>query len=612
MLNTGDLACWGDNAYGQIGSSMINRTSSIPFVVTLPPGTTAVSVAAGSAHTCVILSTGDLYCFGSNLYGTLGNGDDTVPYSTVPIRAQLPSGTTAVSVAAGYAHTCAILNSGGVVCFGGNSFGSLGGGVPTNYDTLRSAVQPVLLPPGSTAVSVAAGSHTCTSLSSGDIYCWGPNFQGQLGNNSFSNTFVPVRVALGLLRSNLTAVSVSVGSMFTCAVLTTGEVACWGYNEYGNLGDGTEISRSDPRLVSLPRGSVAVSVACGTTHSCASLKTGEVMCWGFNVYGVLGIGFHGSTREAAIRNLPRLVPEYPPAVPIKPYTRTYPAAATIIVAPHAAASLLGFAVYLFKLRFKISELHWRAWAIVFLSILDTNTDIFYILTSSYYNLELKIAGLVFLLAPLVMYIGLHMFVFDPMHSSVYRFRAETKPWLASRAAFFLAPIGCEYPWILYLKVYRYHLSRLGQDTKGSLLLSLVKVVYFMLLCVPHLLLLLAAVLLHGIWLILFPCVLAFCYSTRLNALPFVSKLLAIPEASEENVVDGMNVVLKWRSVGIETVFETVPQIVLQVSIYRLRRNFPFYDRPGWCHDHLHKLMKMLCLVASAFNNDNKPLALYLS
>ena len=151
-----------------------------------------------------------------------------------------------------------------------------------------------------TAIS-AGGFHSCALLSNGQVDCWGDNEVGQLGNGT-TGTYVatPVQVT-GI--SNATAISAGTGGAHSCALLATGRVECWGSNDYGQLGNGSTTDSSTPVQVSGISNATAISA--GGAHSCALLATGEIYCWGLNEDGQLGNGeHHGQLNAGPGQRLP--------------------------------------------------------------------------------------------------------------------------------------------------------------------------------------------------------------------------------------------------------------------------------------------------------------------
>jgi alpha-tubulin suppressor-like RCC1 family protein len=257
--------------------------------VDLGAGRTAVAISAGGEHTCALLDDASVRCWGGG-GGQLGNsagdvGDDETPGSVDPI--DFGSGRTAVAVSAGGRHTCAILDDASVRCFGNGGEGQLGYG---NFDNIGDneplgSVGPVDLGAGRTAVAIAAGgSHTCAVLDDGSVRCWGDYSWGQLGpghEEPVGDDETPGSVDPVDLGSGRTAVAISAGSLHTCALLDDASVFCWGYDDSGRLGGGT---------VNLGAGRTALAVSAGGTHSCALLDDSSVRCWGLGVEGALGQG----------------------------------------------------------------------------------------------------------------------------------------------------------------------------------------------------------------------------------------------------------------------------------------------------------------------------------
>ncbi len=233
------------------------------------------SISAGRRHTCALLSTGGVKCWGWNVVNALGDGTYTDRYTPTYVSG-LSSGVSAI--VAGLNHTCALLSTGAVKWWGWNSNGQLGDGTSTDKTT------PTDVSGLSSGVSaIAAGdTHTCALLSTGRVKCWGSGDVGQLGDGTGGHQTTPVTV------SGLTdASAISAGVFHTCALRSTGAVMCWGFNNWGQIGDGEATQRNTPVPVfGLSSGVTAVTAGYG--HTCALLSSGAVKCWGDNTKGVLG------------------------------------------------------------------------------------------------------------------------------------------------------------------------------------------------------------------------------------------------------------------------------------------------------------------------------------
>jgi alpha-tubulin suppressor-like RCC1 family protein len=267
-----------------IGTDTITATDKgiigTATVVVTPPNTKAFTpvsaIAAGFAHSCALVTGGAAYCWGSNARGQLGN--DTTLISPFPLA--VSGGLTFASITAGYSHTCALTSAGAAYCWGDNSTGALG--VATTAD---SSATPVAVAGGLTFTHISAGySHTCAVAADGSAYCWGANESGELGTGSVGqDSPTPALVAGGLQFA-----SVSAGGVYSCGITTTGAGYCWGSNAYGVLGDGT--TNDSPTPVPVAGGLTLASIAAGVYHTCAVTTNGAAYCWGQAGSGQLGTG----------------------------------------------------------------------------------------------------------------------------------------------------------------------------------------------------------------------------------------------------------------------------------------------------------------------------------
>lgn len=212
------------------------------YQLILPSGTKLAT--AGRAHECLVASNDMLYCVGDNDRGQLGNGSTTaIPFVPYPSTLAATGLTDARIVDAGGDSTCAVVGASDVWCWGGNGRGQLGDGTTTDR-TLPTRVAGL-----SDVVSLSVGTdHACAAGGSGVLRCWGANTSGQLGDSTTIDHPSPAVVS-GL--TNVTSVTAGAGS--TCAIGDRGtakqQVFCWGRNDWGQVGDGTTTERREPTLV---------------------------------------------------------------------------------------------------------------------------------------------------------------------------------------------------------------------------------------------------------------------------------------------------------------------------------------------------------------------------
>ncbi len=286
LEDDGDVVCWGSDDAGQLGDGADDGASALlPVDVVGLPGP-AIHVRAGRDHTCALLTDGDVACWGSDAFGQLGSGDGVGGERVSPsLVAGLPERVVAVS--SGLRFSCALLRSGRVYCWGEDDRGQLGNGVD---DGLPSDVPSEVIGLGGVATELATGSgHACALLESGTVRCWGSDSVGQLGDgdDGGASESVPVDV-VGLEEA---AIAIGAGGGTTCAVLETGGVRCWGADNTGQNGDGDDAGA--PALVPVAVqsiGGAARAVDVGDRHACALLADGSVTCWGGDFDGQLGDG----------------------------------------------------------------------------------------------------------------------------------------------------------------------------------------------------------------------------------------------------------------------------------------------------------------------------------
>jgi alpha-tubulin suppressor-like RCC1 family protein len=288
----GAALCWGANGDGQVGNGTFSMATTPTQVQGLASGVEAI-VTSG-AHSCAIVN-GGAWCWGNNDYGQLGNNSGTD--SPVPVAvAGLGSGVTAIAV--GDIHSCAVHN-GGAKCWGSGGYGQLG----TGGSIFSSAVPVAVSGLGANVSDVSAGKHhSCARINSGGVLCWGRGDSGEMGNGS--TTYInqgPVGVSFAGLPN---FGSVSSGAFFSCAT-RNGGVDCWGFGGQGRLGNGGSSNVSAPTAVVGSPSNVNVISAGNGLHACAR-GAGTPVCWGGNNAGQLGNAAFpgGSNVPVSVQGLP--------------------------------------------------------------------------------------------------------------------------------------------------------------------------------------------------------------------------------------------------------------------------------------------------------------------
>lgn len=303
LLDTNEIQCWGKNSFGQFGNDTTTSSKKpAAVVVGLSSGVTAI--AAGDDNTCALLTTGGAQCWGSNGSGQLGNG--TTDKSYTPVEVTGLSNVTAIAL--GGSHTCALLDTStnGVQCWGSNHSDQIGkkGGSQSTEPVPVTGDSDVGL---AGMIAVAAGLlHTCAVLSTGEVQCWGRNYEEQCGQKNKDEIHIPVTVA-GLSSG---ATAIAAGDDHTCALLDTKEVQCWGENDSGQLGNGDDEIKKSYIPITVAGLSGVDAIAAGSDHTCALLDTKEVRCWGNNGSGRLGNGKSYPELDKSYTPLPVMINGY--------------------------------------------------------------------------------------------------------------------------------------------------------------------------------------------------------------------------------------------------------------------------------------------------------------
>lgn len=288
LTTTGGAFCWG-HVPGEVSAGEPGGNQLEPTELTLPPGVAFTQVAAGVGFACALDEDGAAYCWGGNGQGQLGNGTLLPVEAMTPEPVSMPAGVTFTSISATASHACALGSDAEVYCWGDGSFGQIGNGLG---DFSNPSPTRVLRPqgePGFSAVA-AGGYHTCAVGLSGQGYCWGGGWLGQLGNGTAPN-IGPTAPSAVQMPPGLTFTGIAAGQVHSCALGSDGQAYCWGEDQYAQLGNGptTTANQLSPSAVEMPSGVTLTRIEASTIHSCA-VSAGAAYCWGENHWAMLGDG----------------------------------------------------------------------------------------------------------------------------------------------------------------------------------------------------------------------------------------------------------------------------------------------------------------------------------
>ncbi len=262
LRKNGDLYTFGSNAVGQLGDGTTDD-SHIPVKIM----SNVKSISIGNYHSAAIKENGDLYTWGDNYYGQLGNGtkDDS------PSPQKIMSNVKTVCLGK-YGHSAAIKENGDLYIWGDDSFDLLGNGTKDDSPSPQKIMSNVK--------SVSLGISHCAAIKeNGDLYTWGLNTYGELGDGTNNSSDTPIKVM-----TNVKAVSL--GNLHSAAIKENGDLYTWGDNYYGQLGNGTTDKSSSPQKIM----SNIKAVSLGWNNSAAVKENGDLYTWGNNNYGELGDG----------------------------------------------------------------------------------------------------------------------------------------------------------------------------------------------------------------------------------------------------------------------------------------------------------------------------------
>jgi alpha-tubulin suppressor-like RCC1 family protein len=260
-----------------------------------PEKTFIKQLALGGSHSCALLSSGDVKCWGRNNLGQLGLGhsDNIGDDESVADAPILNIGEKVIDISAGFNHTCVVLESGNVKCWGENLRGQLGQGHTNPLGIQEHPIDIPSIPLATTALKIYSGTrHSCALLSNKKVQCWGDNTYGQLGyahtehmgDNETLHNLPFVQLGQDVMQMDISTIS-----NHNCVVLINGQMRCWGRNNAGQLGLGHTNNIGDNEhpssVATVGLSQLVLQIATGNTHTCAVVAGGDLYCFGANNVG---------------------------------------------------------------------------------------------------------------------------------------------------------------------------------------------------------------------------------------------------------------------------------------------------------------------------------------
>ena len=312
----GTVYTWGRNEYGQLGNGVTATNSPVPVAVktagTPMEGKTIVQISAKVWYALALASDGTVYSWGFNSWGQLGNGTSgTANNASAPVAVKTVgtpmNGKTITQVAAGATHSLALATDGTMYAWGKNEYGQLGNDSTTNSSVpvaVKTAGTPMA---GKTIIQIHAGyEHSLALASDGTVYAWGRNNSGQLGKNDATDAHIPAAVqTLGTPMAGKVIVQLAAGNSQSMALASDGTVYTWGWNQYGQLGNNSTINSSLPVAVKTTgtplAGKMITQIASGgSPNSLVLANDGTMYAWGWGQYGQLGNGTIGTDAKTPL------------------------------------------------------------------------------------------------------------------------------------------------------------------------------------------------------------------------------------------------------------------------------------------------------------------------
>ena len=269
---SGAVYCWGEHHLG----SLFTPTSKTPVAVEFPTVSTITKVGSGFSIGCALNTLGEMWCWGD----VLDSGSGETEPTRTPVKVAIPSDERVVDFDLG-GTPCAVTDIGNIYCWGHqNEGGQLGLGYRSSIAYAVSVLPAkVVAPTGVQFVSVTTGlDHGCALSTVGTGYCWGENYQGLFGNNTYTDSYLPTQI---IVPNNEAIVQISTGWYHTCIRTTSNKTWCAGRNDFAEFGTGTTLGGKTLRAPVLPDGIYFTSVVAALAGTCGLDQNGDVWCSGY-------------------------------------------------------------------------------------------------------------------------------------------------------------------------------------------------------------------------------------------------------------------------------------------------------------------------------------------
>ncbi len=290
LTSDGKLFAWGRNAAGELGNGT-TIGSLEPVAVDMDgvlAGKTVTALACGGFHTLVLTSDGRVFAWGDAVLGDGGPPNSPRPVAVIMNGAL--SGKTVTAIAASYNRSLALTSDGKIFGWGAPPIGD--GTGHSRYEPAPVVMDGALT--GKTVVAIAgANVHSVALTADGQVFTWGSNDFGQLGNGTTTESLEPVAVKRSGALAGKIVTAIAASGLQTMVLTSDGQVFCWGSNESGQLGDGSTTRRNEPVPV-ITNGALGnkaiTAIVAGYSHAVALTSDGRLFAWGWNLYGQLGDG----------------------------------------------------------------------------------------------------------------------------------------------------------------------------------------------------------------------------------------------------------------------------------------------------------------------------------